>query len=41
MYRRLYDDTSLWIREMQMFLSEVDYEKYPDVKQQWRFELVD
>ncbi|MBS7241260.1 MAG: DUF1653 domain-containing protein [Treponema sp.] len=40
-YRRLYDDTSLWIREMQMFLSEVDYEKYPDVKQQWRFELVD
>ena len=40
-YRRLYDDNSLWIREMQMFLSEVDYEKYPDVKQRWRFELVD
>ena len=26
-YRHLYDDNSLWIREMQMFLSEVDYEK--------------
>lgn len=40
-YRRLYDDGSLWIREKQMFLSEVDHVKYPEVKQKWRFELVD
>lgn len=40
-YRRLYGDNSLWIREKGMFLSEVDHVKYPDVKQKWRFELVD
>ena len=40
-YRRLYDDNSLWIREKGMFLSEVDHVKYPDVKQKWRFELVE
>ena len=39
-YRRMYDDHSLWVRKKEMFLSEVDHEKYPDVKQKYRFEEI-
>ena len=38
-YRRLYGEGDLWVRPFDMFLSEVDHEKYPNVKQKYRFEL--
>ena len=38
-YRRLYEDGGLWVRPKEMFLSEVDHNKYPNVKQKYRMEL--
>ena len=38
-YRALYDDNKLYIRPYEMFLSKVDKQKYPNVKQEYRFEL--
>ena len=40
-YRSLYGECKLWIRPVDMFLSEVDHDKYPLVKQKYRFELQD
>lgn len=37
-YRALYGDNALWIRERTHFLSLVDKEKYPHVNQKYRFE---
>ena len=38
-YRQLYDEGKLYIRPLDMFLSKVDKEKYPMVKQEYRFQL--
>ena len=40
-YRGLYGNSELYIRPYDMFLSKVDKVKYPNVKQEYRFELQD
>lgn len=38
-YRSLYEGAKLYARPYDIFFSEVDREKYPDVEQKYRFEL--
>ncbi len=40
-YRKLYEDGSCWVRPLKDFVGKVNHEKYPNVEQVYKFELIE
>ena len=40
-YKALHGNNGIYVRPYEMFASEVDREKYPDVEQKYRFEEIE
>ena len=40
-YKALYGDGQIYARPKEMFLSKVDKEKYPNIRQQYRLQKID
>ena len=40
-YRKLYEDGSCFVRPLKDFMEKVNHEKYPNVEQVYKFELIE